>query len=43
MALKAFLAVVGLMAISIGLLLPMPVRDRAEARSQFAVLEVGRD
>jgi hypothetical protein len=43
MALKAFLAVIGLMAISIGLLLPMPVRDRAEARSQFAVLEVGRD
>lgn len=43
MALKAFLAFAGLMAISIGLLLPMPFRDRGEAKSQIAVLEIGRD
>ena len=41
MALKAFLAAVGLLSISIGLLLPMPVRDRAEAHPQFAMLEIG--
>ena len=43
MALKAFLAIVGLFAVSIGLLLPMPVRDRAEAQPQFAMQEIGRN
>ena len=41
MALKAFLAFIGLLAVSIGLLLPMPVRDRAQAQPQFAMLEIG--
>ena len=43
MALKAFLAIVGLMAVSVGLLLPMPIRDRAEAQPQFALIELGRN
>ncbi len=41
MALKAFLTIVGLMALTIGLVLPThPGRDRAEATSQIPVLEI---
>ena len=43
MALKAFLAIVGLMAISVGLLLPMPTPDRTEGKPQFALMELGRN
>ena len=41
MVLKAFLAAVGLLSISIGLLLPTPGRDHTEAHAQFAMLEIG--
>ena len=40
MALKAFLTIIGLVALTIGLVLPTPGRDRTEATSQIAVLEI---
>lgn len=41
MALKAFMAVLALAAIAVGLLLPVPHAGKAEAKSQIATVELG--
>ncbi|WP_304169467.1 hypothetical protein [Phenylobacterium aquaticum] len=41
MALKAFMSLVALAAVMVGLMLPVPTGQRAAAKSQIATMELG--